>query len=250
MTLSGTASKVTTTDTSGNYSFTELINGSYTVTPSMPGYIFAPTSQSVKIDNANQTVIDFTSALLTTYSISGRVSGVVQAGVTMILSGDASGTTVTDSAGNYSFTGLSDGTYTVTPSLVGYTFSPSSITRAISDANLTDVNFTSSEAGTYSISGSVTGDIQAGVVMTLEGDIAKTAITDSSGYYSFTGLTNGMYTITPAKDGCIFNPVYRFIEISYVNVVGADFIAALEVSCTDWSDVIDTYTLYVTQPCQ
>ena len=67
----------------------------------------------------------------TTYGISGQVtlSGVGQNGVTMTLSGSQSSTIVTSGAGNYSFTGLaSGGTYTVTPSLSGYTFTPPSQT--------------------------------------------------------------------------------------------------------------------------
>jgi hypothetical protein len=55
-----------------------------------------------------------------TFSISGKVtsnpshSGL--AGVTMTLSGNANTTTVTDASGNYSFTNLAPGIYTVTPS--------------------------------------------------------------------------------------------------------------------------------------
>ena len=40
------------------------------------------------------------------------------------LSGAASATTVADSSGNYSFTGLSNGSYVVTPSSASYTFMP------------------------------------------------------------------------------------------------------------------------------
>src|SRR6266545_4953662 len=62
-----------------------------------------------------------------TYSISGAIhtaGGAAAEGVTVALSGTASNTTTTDSSGNYSFAALSNGTYTVTPSMAHYTFTP------------------------------------------------------------------------------------------------------------------------------
>ena len=61
-----------------------------------------------------------------TYSVGGTVfsGGNRLAGVTMTLSGAGSATTVTDANGNYGFGGLDAGTYTVTPSLAGYLFTP------------------------------------------------------------------------------------------------------------------------------
>ena len=63
----------------------------------------------------------------TSFSISGTVSGDVSSGVTMTLSGTSSGTTTTDVNGNYTFSGLADGSYTITPSLSGYVFNSVSI---------------------------------------------------------------------------------------------------------------------------
>jgi len=67
---------------------------------------------------------------LTGYSISGQVtvSGIAGlAGVNLVLSGSASGATSTDVSGNYAFNGLiSGGSYTITPSASGYSFSPPS----------------------------------------------------------------------------------------------------------------------------
>jgi hypothetical protein len=60
MALTGTSTDITTTDASGNYSFSGLSNGSYTVTPSKTGYTFTPTSIPVTISGANQTGKNFT----------------------------------------------------------------------------------------------------------------------------------------------------------------------------------------------
>src|ERR1051326_7191611 len=63
-------------------------------------------------------------------------------GVTMTLSGSQSGSIASSGSGNYNFTGLaSGGTYTVTPSLSGYTFTPPSQTLSNLSSNQT-VNFT------------------------------------------------------------------------------------------------------------
>jgi len=81
-----------------------------------------------------------------TYSISGTVtlnsSGL--SNVIMTLSGTASKTTTTDSSGIYSLTGLNNGTYTVTPSLSGYTFTPPNRSVTINGADATGQDFTAS----------------------------------------------------------------------------------------------------------
>jgi chitodextrinase len=76
-----------------------------------------------------------------TYSISGTVSGAVTSGVTIALSGTSSKSAATDSSGNYSFSGLANGSYTVTPSKTGYTFSPNNRSVIVNNANVTGQNF-------------------------------------------------------------------------------------------------------------
>ncbi len=144
MTLSGASSGTTTTDASGNYIFTGLVNGTYTVTPSLSGYTFSPTSITITINNGNITGRNFTGTFVT-YSISGKVTtsrGSAISSVTITLSGAKTGTTKTNSAGNYSFSKLANGSYTITPSRYRYTFSPTSITVNIDNANVTGQNFT------------------------------------------------------------------------------------------------------------
>ena len=66
-------------------------------------------------------------------------AGVQRATVT--LSGAASATVFSDLMGNWQFTGLAAGAYTVTPTKIGYTFSPTSSNQTISTANILGVNF-------------------------------------------------------------------------------------------------------------
>jgi hypothetical protein len=69
VTLSGGASTTATTDASGNYIFSGLMNGTYTATPSKTGYTFSPASQPVTISGANQTAINFTAVSSIPHSV-------------------------------------------------------------------------------------------------------------------------------------------------------------------------------------
>src|SRR5208283_190421 len=115
-------SATTTANVSGAFSFTGLANGSYTITPSLTGYTFAPANKAVTVSNASITGVSFTATALT-YSISGTITG--GSGATVALSGAASATTTANGSGAFSFTGLANGAYTITPGKSGYTFSPS-----------------------------------------------------------------------------------------------------------------------------
>lgn len=62
MTMTGTRSASTTTDSSGNYIFAGVENGSYTITPSMSGYSFTATNQTVSISGSNYSISNFIAA--------------------------------------------------------------------------------------------------------------------------------------------------------------------------------------------
>jgi len=141
ITLTGASKAVATTGSDGTYSFTGLAAGSYTLTPSMTGYIFTPTSMKVTL-NKNLTGRNFTATVVPKYSISGKVtvSGQPLANATVTLSGAAQAVTTTGSNGSFSFSGLVKGSYTLTPSMSGYTFSPKKV--AINNKNVTNVILT------------------------------------------------------------------------------------------------------------
>ncbi len=94
-----------------------------------------------------------------TWTISGHIedsSAANMAGVTVTLSQGATtiDTTATDASGNFSFSSLSDGTYTVTPSMAMYAFTPASRDAAVSGADETDIDFTGAELENEPYSGS------------------------------------------------------------------------------------------------
>jgi len=67
--LSGATSAATTGDSSGNYSFTGLANGTYAVTPSNRGFAFSPTSQNATVNGANISGVNFTATPQQVHSV-------------------------------------------------------------------------------------------------------------------------------------------------------------------------------------
>ncbi len=166
-----------------------------------------------------------------TYKISGTITvsggGALQ-GVTVTAAGGSSSSppsATTDSSGNYTITGLADGTYTLTPALSSYAFTPATASVTVSGANVTGKNFTASLG--YSISGTVTlsgGSGLAGV--TLSSGTGVTATTDSSGLYTLSPLPVGIYTVTPSLTGYTFSPSSLSVTITTSNVSGENFTAS------------------------
>ncbi len=120
----------TTTDSSGNYKFRGLSSSKYTVTPSKSQLIFSPSSQRLLVVESDVDGVNFSGSQIRPtggLTISGRVTPATNgSATTVILSGGVSDASTTDSAGNFTFWGLSAGDYTVTPSKDGFSFSPAS----------------------------------------------------------------------------------------------------------------------------
>lgn len=77
-----------------------------------------------------------------TFNITGAIQGGPISGVTLSRTGTSSGSTTSDAAGAYGFTGLSAGSYTITPLKTGYAFSPLSATVNLVSSDQAGVNFT------------------------------------------------------------------------------------------------------------
>lgn len=157
-----------------------------------------------------------------TYTISGTIQGT---GATLALTGSKAATVTTDAQGKYSFTGLANGTYTLTPSKAGYTFTPASKQLTISSASVSGVNFTGTalpppEPTTYTISGTVQG---SSATLSLSGPKAGTTTTDSSGKYNFTGLVSGTYVVSPSRTGYTFSPTTATVTVATASVSGVNF---------------------------
>ena len=245
----GSVVATTTTDADGNYSFTRLAAGDYTVKVTKAGAIADltqtedpdatkdSTSGTVTLNAGNPVQENINFGYVKKHAISGTVyldqnrdktkdgGDIAQSGVTVKLV-DASGavvaTTTTDVDGNYSFTGLNDGTYTVQVDKTGplasteQTEDPSgngdsrsqAITFTRSDPDVTNVNFGYAED--YTVSGTVYYDKDRsetlnnsepgfdGITVKLlgeDGSVVATTTTKADGTYSFAKLPAGKYTV-------------------------------------------------------
>ena len=98
-----------------------------------------------------------------TWSVSGSVTPAASgSGTTLTLGGR---TTVADASGNYSFSGLANGSYTIAPSKNGFTFTPTNQVVNVNGANVTGANFTAqpvSSSGIQLVQKNVNGSEASG----------------------------------------------------------------------------------------
>jgi len=208
------------TDGSGNYLFI-IGSGAYTVTPSQAGYSFDPVTRNVNLGAADATGINFVRG----YSVSGRVAwsngvGMENVRITRTLSATP---IYTNTAGYFTFTGVPNGTYQITPSLGQYSFAPAYASATVAGANVGNVNFT----GGYAINGRISNNTGIGLVGLRVYRTGSTvaAITNGAGYYAFYGVANGAFTLTPdATQGYGYTPVNRSVTINGTTVSNQNFI--------------------------
>jgi len=144
--VSGLNSETTRTNSAdGRYSFSGLVRGTYTITPSMVWHKFTPPCQAVTIDRGDVKDIDFTFSARegNEHDISGfiTVDGTAVQGIIVTLTGTVSTTAASDGTGYYCFPDLAPGRYTLKPTGDDYTFTPASQTVVLSDTDAIEVNF-------------------------------------------------------------------------------------------------------------
>jgi secreted trypsin-like serine protease len=83
------------------------------------------------------------------YSISGTITNSSGAGISGVTVSNGSASATTNSSGAYTLSGLGNATYTLTPSLSGYSFSPASRSVTVNGANVSGQDF----SGTASTGG-------------------------------------------------------------------------------------------------
>ncbi len=131
-------------------------------------------------------------------------SGQSLANVVVTLASAAGTYSQTTNGGYYSFTGIAQGTYTLSANLAGYSFSPINVnlTSTLSQPIYMARNFTNNPTCTLSgrMTDASTGAGLAGKTVSLGSGIAP-AITDSNGYYTFPSFASNSYTISVSVSG-------------------------------------------------
>jgi len=230
--LTGAATKSTITDSNGNYSFLGISNGSYTITPSKADYTFTPTNLSITVTGGNASGQNF--AAITKPGAPTGVSATAgngEATVTFTPPASNGGSAITSytvtsnpsnipatgSASPITVTGLTNGTT--------YNFTVKATNAAGTGPESTSSNEVTPVGSGYFISGKITcaGTGVSGVTVSLTGAATKGTTTDSNGHYSFSGLANGSYTITPSKTEYTFTPPNLSVTIKGGNIAGKNF---------------------------
>jgi hypothetical protein len=129
-----------------------------------------------------------------TYSISGTITlnYVGQSGVIVALTGAATGAATTDANGNYSFAGLQNGSYTVTPWPGSYNYPASTLSVTINNANATGENFGNRW---IDINNGTLTDVTTGLVWLKNANCAGSMIWANAGTWA-AGLANGACGLT------------------------------------------------------
>jgi len=220
MTLSGSMSGTIVTGADGVYAFTNLHGGgNFTVTPSLPKFMFSPPSFTSN-NLSNNRIVNFTGSVAT-FTISGGVLSVENGsnipGFTIGLTGTRTGTAVTNFSG-YSFSGLPvDGDYTVTANLGNRVFtnfnllSPTSKSFTALSSNMT-ANFSARRlafgAGNFNPLGIASGDLNGDGKL----DVAVATTTGSN-----------IHVLLGNGDGTLQTQVAYAADSNPADVVIADF---------------------------
>jgi len=231
--------KYTFTDVDGDYSFVVEPSSTYTVLAQKPGYQFDPSSQPVTVRSGDVQDVDFEGTTFAGTSISGTIldgNDVGINGVQILLTGTRGQqvTVVTDANGDYQFNGLDFDTYTITPALFGYSFSPvqKEVTIANTDAVFakTDIDFEGIRGSFNTISGYIIEDtaplegVTVNLLNSLTGLAALPSVTtNADGYYSFNGVLPGIYQVAPTLSGYGFEPRDATVTMIFADVTGFNF---------------------------
>ena len=227
VTLSNGASA--TTANGGMFRFPGVEAGAYTVTISNypADASFDQTSAAATISTDGETVtVDFPGTFIRTSSIMGTVTVENEGlgGVTVKLSGTGESEWLTDGNGQYAFTGLRAGNYTIEISGfddedVAFGSTSSAATVAVGESKV--VIFEGTYLRTSGIRGQITADNQPqeAVTVSLQGrGENRSMTTNSAGQYSFDGLRSGDYAIGISgynTDEVSFDVTSKTVTVAY-----------------------------------
>jgi hypothetical protein len=213
------SARTTVSGADGEYAFLGVASGDHTLDPLNAGYSFLPASAGISVGSSDLDNIDFTatggqpvygitgSILLADLSPVPGVLVVMQPGYRI---------TISDLAGNFTFTGLPPATYTLAPSLGQYTFAPSVRNVILSGASENNANFTAiPPPPTYSIGGKVRWNDEAqggfsrelpGIKVQIESgtgnrQVLYSSISQQDGKFNIPGVPDGNYKLSVSGQG-------------------------------------------------
>lgn len=200
------------TDASGAYTFNNLPKAVYSVTVTLPSGYYALTKTVLKDLSQQSGTQDFT---LLPMQITGRITLNAIGLANVSVSAGAAGTAVTNALGNYTLSKVPAGSYTVTPTLAGYTFTPTIRTVTLSNSTnppapavygvASNINFTATPIGALTVTPqtlSIAASGQNNISLTVTGNVTWTASSNQA-WATITpqsGTNNGTITLNIAAN--------------------------------------------------
>ena len=209
----------TTTNISGYYRITVPFGWSGRVTPTLNGYTFSPPYLAYTNVSSNLANRNYTATPIAPPVISGTIRTTGGAGVASVtVSADnGGGSATTNTSGFYSLTVPYGWSGPVTPTLNGYTFTPTYLDYTNVGSDQSNRNYTALPIAPPAISGYIrmsSGVRMASVTVTANNG-GGSATTSRSGYYSITVPYGWSGRVTPTLSGYTLTPPY----LDYVDVI-------------------------------
>jgi FtsP/CotA-like multicopper oxidase with cupredoxin domain len=204
------------TDASGFYYMFVPSGWSGTASAALTGYVFAPTNRNFTNVTTTQTGRNFVATAVVTYS--GKVlSGAAPlAGVRVsFTNGNGTVSATTNATGDYTINLTSGWTGTITPTLRGYTFSPTSVRITTPVTANTTQNFNTTQTITGRTRVLATGAAVPGVTISLS--TGGTVTSNATGNFTIVVPTGWTGTLTASGGGyTTWTPAAGF---SYTNLI-------------------------------
>ncbi|MBN2011613.1 carboxypeptidase regulatory-like domain-containing protein [candidate division KSB1 bacterium] len=215
-------------DLDGQYQLTDLVDGTYSVKPSLAGY-YDIAATTTTLSGGQPALVDFQMTPL-----SNAISGFVKDGLSgnvianaIVTATDANSTVYTDTSatdGSFLFE-LTAGTYLLQATKAGYESGTASEVELVAGSSasknliLTPIFSTAAITGVVSKGEEGIADATVSCTSLTDASFTQTTMTDATGAYSLTNLpTPGEYIVQVSKDGYVTlgSPVLELTEAGLV----------------------------------
>lgn len=198
--VNGVVFASTTTDSAGNFSLTTTASALGTVSASAMDaeWLSSNTANANLTSQAPSITLGVTYGSGTTVTLSGAVTDEDAAGCTVYFSGKVTGSTTTNSAGQFSYTAQASGVGLVEAVATDVWGVASGTAQVMLSNQLPGVTLSITQLGNgyVNLNGTVTDDAPGGLTVSFGGDIMGSATTDGSGNYSYTTPAMMLGTVT------------------------------------------------------
>ena len=223
---------------SGEFAFLDVPDGAYTLTPSLYGHFFVPSSLDVTVNGLDVTIENFDAfhGDGTFYDVTVLIvdsDGNPMQDIDVTISGNGEeNTDLSYKDGTVTFEELANTlSYEISFSLDEWTFDPESITVTIEGANYeTDLITATRDVVGYIVSGNVVDADGNGIegvdieLKSIEGKDFFETVSSADGSYTFEDVPENSYLIVSAHDEYSFEPEAAELMVDRADYTADDFV--------------------------